>query len=58
MVTLVFKDSWPQAERDVLRGANWPQISGIAISLLCSLPWLWYFFLQRIRELREAILGK
>jgi hypothetical protein len=46
------------AERDVLRWANWPQISGIAISLLCSLPWLWYFFLRRIRELREAILGK
>jgi hypothetical protein len=46
------------AERDVLRWANWPQISGIAIPLLCSLPWLWYFFLRRIRELREAILGK
>jgi len=46
------------AERDVLRWANWPQISAIAIPLLCSLPWLWYFFLRRIRELREAILGK
>ena len=46
------------AERDVLRWANWPQISGIAIPLLCSLPWLWYFSLRRIRELREAILGK
>jgi hypothetical protein len=46
------------AERGVLRWASWPQISGIAIPLLCSLPWLWYFFLRRIRELREAILGK
>ena len=46
------------AERDVLRWANWPQISGIAISLMCCFPWLWYFFLRRIRELREAILGK
>jgi hypothetical protein len=46
------------AERDVLRWANWPQISGIAIPLVCSLPWLWYFFLRRIRELREAIAGK
>ena len=46
------------AERDVLRWAIWPQISGIAIPLMCTLPWLWYFFLRRIRELREAIVGK
>jgi hypothetical protein len=46
------------AERDVLRWANWPQISGIAVSLMCCFPWLWYFFLRRIRELREAIAGK
>ena len=46
------------AERDVLRWANWPRISAIAIPLVCSLPWLWYFFLRRIRELHEAILGK
>jgi len=46
------------AERDVLRWANWPQISSIAIPLLCSLPCLWYFFLRRNRELREAIAGK
>jgi hypothetical protein len=46
------------AERDVLRWANWPQISSIAIPVVCSLPWLWYFFLRRIRELREAIAGK
>lgn len=46
------------AERDVLRWANRPLISGIAIPLICCLPWLWYFFLRRIRELREAIVGK
>jgi hypothetical protein len=46
------------AQRDVLRWASWPQISGIAIPLMCSLPWLWYFSLRRIRELREAIVGK
>jgi len=46
------------AERDVLRWANWPQISAIAIPLLFSLPGLLYFFLRRIRELREAIAGK
>ena len=46
------------AERDVSRWASWPKISGIAIPLMCCLPWLWYFFLRRIRELREAIFGK
>ena len=46
------------AERDVLRWTNWPFIACIAILLSCSLPWLWYFFLRRIRELREAITGK
>jgi hypothetical protein len=46
------------AERNVLRWANRPRISAIAVPLMCSLPWLWYFFLRRIRELREAILGK
>jgi hypothetical protein len=46
------------AERDLLRWDNWPQISGIAILLLCSLPWFWYFLLRRIREFREALLGK
>jgi hypothetical protein len=46
------------AERDLLRWDSWPQTSGIAILLLCSLPWLWYFLLRRIREFREAVLGK
>lgn len=46
------------AERDVLRWANWPTILAIAILLVCSLPWSWYFFLRRVRELREAIVGK
>jgi hypothetical protein len=64
-VDLARSDSYPgiqgqlaTAERDVLRWASWSQISGIAIALMCSLPWLWYFFLRRIRELREAITGK
>jgi hypothetical protein len=47
-----------EAERNVLAWNRWPQILGIAITLLCSLPWLWYFFLRRIRELREAVFGK
>ena len=31
------------AERDVLRWANWPQISSIAIPLVCSLPLVMVF---------------
>jgi len=46
------------AQRDALRWGNSVQISAIAIPLLCSLPWWWYFLLRRIRELREAIAGK
>jgi hypothetical protein len=46
------------AERDLLRWDHWPQISGTATLVLCSLPWLWYFLLRRIREFREALLGK
>ena len=46
------------AERDALRWANWPTILAIAIWSGCSLPWVWYFFLRRVRELREAIVGK
>jgi len=46
------------AERNVLGWNRWPPILAMAIALLCSLPWLWYFFLRRIRELREALFGK
>jgi hypothetical protein len=46
------------AEIDVRRWASWPLLGGIAIPVTCCLPWLWYFFLRRIRELREAIVGK
>ena len=46
------------AQRDVWRWSDWPFIVCIAILLACSLPWLWYFLLRRIRELREAITGK
>jgi hypothetical protein len=45
------------AQRDASRWARWPQISGIAIASVSFLPWLWYFFLRRIREFREAIRG-
>jgi hypothetical protein len=46
------------AEHDLSRWDSWPLVSGVAILFLCSLPWLWYFLLRRIREFREALLGK
>lgn len=36
----------------------WTYIGALAVFLLSAIPWLWYFLLRRIRELREAILGK
>jgi len=46
------------AELDRLRWTRWPLSACIAIQVACCLPWLWYFFLRRIRELRAAIVGK
>jgi hypothetical protein len=30
----------------------------VPVALVCALPWLWYFLLRRIAELRDAIAGK
>jgi hypothetical protein len=30
----------------------------VLVIVLCALPWLWYFLLRRIRELRDVIAGK
>jgi hypothetical protein len=46
------------AERDALWWADWPLIACVAIQLACCLPWLWYFFLRRVREVREALVGR
>lgn len=29
-----------------------------AIVITSAIPWLWYFLLRRLRELREAVVGK
>jgi len=33
----------------------WPVILAVFIFITSPLPWLWYFFLRRIRELSDAI---
>jgi hypothetical protein len=37
---------------------DWPYTLAAAIAGVLALPWCWYFFLRRVKELREAILGK
>jgi hypothetical protein len=36
--------------------SDFPTIAG-CIALLSALPWLWYFFLQRLREVGRALRG-
>jgi hypothetical protein len=45
-------------ERELLQWDSRPQRFAIFLAIVCSLPWWWYFFLRRIRELREAALGR
>ena len=33
-------------------------LGGLAITFFLALPWVWYFLLRRISELRGAIVGK
>ena len=46
------------AQREVLRWDNWSPIAAIAMAAVSCFPWLWYFLLRRIRELREAMIGR
>ena len=45
-------------ERELLHWDSWCLIAATGIAVMSCLPWLWYFFLRRIRELREAIGGR
>lgn len=37
---------------------RWPVRAALIVALLSALPWLWYFLLRRIAELRGAFTGK
>ena len=46
------------AQEELWVAQRWPlKTSGILLSI-STLPWLWYFFLRRVRELRNTIVGK
>jgi hypothetical protein len=47
-----------RAQRQLFRWQEWPTRVGLLIALLCAIPWAWYFVLDRIREFREAIIGR
>jgi hypothetical protein len=46
------------AQRADQDSRGWPYALAAVIIFLSALPWTWYFLLRRIRELRDAILGK
>jgi hypothetical protein len=42
---------------DIEAEMEWPAIS-VALALLFSVPWLWYFLLARVREISDAVRTK
>ena len=46
------------AHRATLRFSQWPVPAAFILLIAGAVPWLWYFLLRRIAELRSAIGGK
>lgn len=47
-----------EAYREARHSREWPNIVALGILAISILPLAWYFFLARIRELRDAIAEK
>jgi hypothetical protein len=47
-----------RAQRLLNARSNWLYFLGASIAAVLALPWGWYFLLNRIKELREAVIGK
>jgi len=47
-----------KTHHELLGSEQWPILLGATITLLLAVPWIWYFLLRRIKEIREAITGK
>ena len=45
-------------QRELKESESWSVPAAVVILLLSCLPWAWYFLLRRVKELREAIMGK
>ncbi len=46
------------AQHELWQWEQWPISVGLPITVFFALPWVWYFLLRRVRELREALIGK
>lgn len=47
-----------QAYQEQEAWSPWPILVGILTTFISALPWLWYFILRRLAEIRQALLGK
>ena len=47
-----------KTHHEFLDSEQWPVLLGAAITLLLAVPWIWYFLLRRLKEIREAITEK
>lgn len=45
------------AQRKVRDSKGWPFILAVAVFGVLAVPWLWYFLLRRLREIRDALVG-
>ena len=46
------------AHRSLHDSKEWPYLLALLILVVGVAPWAWYFFLRRVAELRDAIVGK
>lgn len=46
------------AQRNLNRWKETSILIGLAVFLILSVPWCWYFLLRRVKELSQAIIGK
>lgn len=46
------------AQESIWNSEYWAAVVPFSILIFSLLPWLWYFLLQRIRELSNAVMGK
>jgi hypothetical protein len=47
-----------EAQRELTTHSDWSISAAILFAIMGSLPFAWYFFLARVRELRNVIVGK
>lgn len=47
-----------EAKQSLTAFTGLPLVIAFSIAILFALPFAWYFLLQRVRELKEAIVGK